>query len=371
MRSASFPTRRGRRGRFPALLAATAAAALALAGCSLSPGGNSASGSGGTLTVGIWKGYGADLPWVATQFKKETGASLKFVYIDSEQNLLDLMKQANGGIDVGLPNIQYIGAGINEGLFHPLDTSKLTNYNDIYPQFSSLKELRTGGNVYGIPWTWGSTGLFYNDKVFPTAPTSLSVLWNSQYQGKIALIDDPTVEIPITALYLGENPQQPDISKVQPALQKLKNNAKLLYSSTDDLAKAISSGTVDLGIANSDTTGGIIGSGQPDLKYTIPQQGAVGWIDTWAISAKTKNLGLAYKWLNYMTGSEFLTQWADTPADASPAPANEKVVASLNQSVRTRLQTYPNKISSLALQLPEPAATLQSWVNAWQTVKAG
>lgn len=371
MRSPSFLTRRRRRGSLPAALAAATATALALAGCSLSPGGGSASGGSETLTVGIWKGYGADLPWVATQFKKETGASLKFVYIDSEQNLLDLMKQANGGIDVGLPNIQYIGSGISEGLFHSLDTSKLANYSDIYSQFSGLKELRQGGNLYGIPWTWGSTGLFYNDKVFPTAPTSLSVLWNPKYQGKVALIDDPTVEVPLTAMYLGENPQQPDIAKVQPALAKLKDNAKLLYSSTNDLASAISSGTVDLGVANSDTTGGIIGSGQPDLKYTIPQQGAVGWIDTWAISAKTKHLDLAYQWLNYMTGSQFLTKWADTPADASPAPANEKVVNSLGASVRTRLQTYPNRISSLALQLPEPATTLQSWITAWQTVKAG
>ena len=362
-----------RNGRFFTLLAATAAAGLALTGCSLSPGGNTGSSSGsggGTLTVGIWKGYGADLPWVATQFKQETGATLKFVYIDSEQNLLDLMQKSDGSIDVGLPNIQHIGAGIDEGLFHSLDTSKLTNYSDLYADFSDRKELRKGDDLYGIPWTWGSTGLFYNGKDFPTAPTSLSTLWDPKYKGKIALIDDATVEVPLTALYLGLDPQKPDLAKVAPALRKLKDNAKLLYSSSDDLAKAISNGTAQLGVANSDTTGGIIGAGQPTLKYTIAQEGAVGWIDTWTISARTKNLDLAYKWLNYMTGSQFLSQWANTPADASPAPANQKVVAGLSTTVDTRLQANPGKISSLALQLPQPAATLQAWEDAWQKAKA-
>ena len=343
------------------------AAALALSGCSLSP---ASSTTAETLTIGIWKGYGADLPWVAKAFKKETGATIKFQYIDSEQNLIDLMQKSKGGIDVGLPNVQYVGQGIDKGVFHALDTSKLTNYKNIYASFSGLSELRKGGDLYGIPWTWGSTGLFYSAKAFPTAPTSLSVLSNPKYKGKTALIDDPNVEVPIAALELGQNAQKPNMTTVTPELQKLKDNSKLLYSSTDDLAKAISNGSVVAGIGNSDTIGGIAAS-NPDLKYTIASNGAVGWIDNWTMSADTTKVALAYKWINYMTSSAFLKKWADTPSDASPAPANESVVESLSAATRTRLQTYPDKISDLALQLPEPDATLQSWQDAWTKVKAG
>lgn len=364
-------SRPGRRaGRVTAAIALVGAAAVALSGCSLSPGGSTAS-SDDVLTVGVWKGYGADLPWVAKQFKAETGATLKFQYIDSEANLLQLMKKADGGIDVALPNIQYIGQGISDGLFHKLDTSKLTNYDDIYTTFSSQSALRKNGDLYGIPWTYGSTGLFYNTKTYPTAPTSISALWDSKAEGKVAVTDDATVLVPSAALYLGEDPQNPDLDKVTAALKTLKANTKVTYSSSSDLAKSISNGSVDIGIANSDGIGGIIGGGQKDLAYTVPKEGAVGWIDNWTISAKTKHLSLAYKWLNYMTGSEFLTKWANTPADASPAPANEKVVDALSDSVKTRLQADPANIEKLALQLPEPAARLEDWANAWQEVKAG
>jgi spermidine/putrescine-binding protein len=353
--------------------ATVATAALALTGCSLSP-----SGGGGddskTLTVAIWKGYGADLPFVAKAFKKETGATLKFQYIDSEANQLQLIKKSDGGIDVALPNIQYIGQGIAEGDFHALDTSKLTNFTDIFPAFSDRKEIRKDGKVYGIPWTYGSAGLFYDSAKVTPAPDSLSVLWDPKYKGKIALLDDPTVLIPLTAAYLGEDPYKPDMAKVTTALQQLKDNAKLTYSSTDDLAKAIASGSVVAGIANSDTMGGLIAGGEPaakSFKYVVAKEGATGWIDNWAISAKTKKLDLAYKWLNYMTGESFLGTWANTPADASPAPANEAVVKSLSPETLTRIQADPSKIDSLILQLPLPADELQSWIDAWTKVKAG
>ncbi|GMA94908.1 hypothetical protein GCM10025881_17320 [Pseudolysinimonas kribbensis] len=193
-------------------------------------------------------------------------------------------------------------------------------------------------------------------------------------QGEIALIDDPTVLIPITAMYLGEDPQKPDMTKVAPALQALKDNSKVLYSSTDDLAKAISSGSVVAGVGNSDAIGGLITggvTGAQNFTYVIAKQGAVGWIDNWAIAAKTKKLDLAYKWLNYMTSSAFLKTWAENPADASPAPANKAVVDSLNPETVERLQANPDKVSSYSLQLPEPADVLQSWIDAWTKVKAG
>ncbi|MGO4680233.1 ABC transporter substrate-binding protein [Microbacterium sp. 2MCAF23] len=345
--------------------------AVALTSCSLAPASSNAGDK--TLTVATWKGYGADLPWVVSDFEKETGATVKFQYIDSEQNMLQLVDKANGAIDVALPNIQYIGQGIDKGTFLPLDSTKLTNLNDIYSDFSGRKEIRKDGKLYGVPWTWGSSGLFYDSTKVTPNPDSLSVLWDPKYKGQIALFDDPTLLIPIAALYLGEDPQNPDMTKVTPALQALKNNAKLIYTSGDDLAKAISSGSVVAGIGSDSGIGSLVltpDSGAQNLKYEVTKEGAVGWIDNWAISAKSKHTDLAYQWLNYMTGKKFLSKWANSPADSSPAPANQSVVDSLSPATKERLQTNPSTISKLTLQLPMPAERLQSWVDAWTQVKA-
>src|SRR4029079_6010629 len=37
------------------------------------------------------------------------------------------------------------------------------------------------------------------------------------------------------------------------------------------------------------------------VKDLVPKEGATGWLDTWMVSAKTKNLDCAYKWLAWIS----------------------------------------------------------------------
>ena len=42
----------------------------------------------------------------------------------------------------------------------------------------------------------------------------------------------------------------------------------------------------------------------PDIDFVAPRSGALGWIDTFAIPAKAKNIEAAYKWINFMLKAE-------------------------------------------------------------------
>jgi len=42
----------------------------------------------------------------------------------------------------------------------------------------------------------------------------------------------------------------------------------------------------------------------PDIDFVAPKSGALGWIDTFAIPAKAKNVAGAYKWINFMLRPE-------------------------------------------------------------------
>ena len=42
----------------------------------------------------------------------------------------------------------------------------------------------------------------------------------------------------------------------------------------------------------------------PDIDFIAPKSGALGWIDTFAIPAKAKNVDGAYKWINFMLRPE-------------------------------------------------------------------
>jgi spermidine/putrescine-binding protein len=349
-------------------LTAASLVAVTLTGCGLS---GEAESSEATLTVATWKGYGADLPWVAEEFEKETGATIRFQYIDSLDNMLELVEEADGAIDVALPNLQYLQAGIDRDLFAPLDIEQLTNYDDIYPELADRAELRRDGALYAIPWAWGSTGLFYDSTKVAEPPTSWSVLWDDVYAGRMGLADDPTILAPIAALHVGQDPDTVEGDAVAAPLRELAGKAQLTYTSNDDLAKALSSGSAVVGVGYSSNIGSMIASGMSNLRYTIPQEGGIGWVDSWAISAKSDQRELAYEWLNFMTGPEYLTRWASDAEAFSPAPANAAALAELDAATLERLQADPAGLADLHLQLPQPEARLQSWIQAWQEAKAG
>ena len=42
----------------------------------------------------------------------------------------------------------------------------------------------------------------------------------------------------------------------------------------------------------------------PNIDFVAPRSGALGWIDTFAIPAKAKNVDGAYKWINFMLRPE-------------------------------------------------------------------
>ncbi|MDI3269418.1 MAG: ABC transporter substrate-binding protein, partial [Bacillota bacterium] len=54
-----------------------------------------------TLVVANWKGYGSDLPWAVEAFEKKTGAKVIHQYINSDEELVAMVREGGlGKIDV-------------------------------------------------------------------------------------------------------------------------------------------------------------------------------------------------------------------------------------------------------------------------------
>lgn len=71
-----------------------------------------------------------------------------------------------------------------------LDLSKLPSYQDLSPKLRALPLVRVGGNVYGVPFTWGPNPLLYDTTVFSAPPEGRAVLWDPKYRGKISVWDE-------------------------------------------------------------------------------------------------------------------------------------------------------------------------------------
>jgi spermidine/putrescine-binding protein len=46
------------------------------------------------------------------------------------------------------------------------------------PRLTSLPLVKSGGQVYGVPYQWGPNPLLYDTTAFPAPPESWNILWD-------------------------------------------------------------------------------------------------------------------------------------------------------------------------------------------------
>ena len=173
--------------------------------------GSADSGEKTKLYVVNWKDYASDDEELMAAFEKEYNCEIVNTYMDSEEDLLTRLKTgAEGEIDVCLPNCTILPAAIEGGYLEQIDTSKIENFEKLFDRFKTQKEcLDADGNMYAVPFVWGSTAIAYNTDDVKEAPKSMKVLFDETYSGKIAFRDDYNDAIMAAAIVLGQDPNNP------------------------------------------------------------------------------------------------------------------------------------------------------------------
>lgn len=324
--------------------------------------------AGKTLLVADWQGYVADLPWVDKEFEQQTGAKLKFVYFDSDSDEVTLIKNGGiGNVDVTLPNIAYVQLMAADGLLQPINVKQVSDYGQLDAKLRNQPSLTYQGKAYSVPWAWGSTSLVYNPKVVKGTINNWSALWNPKYKGKVAFYNDPQTAIETAAIYLHENPYNPNLAKVKAALMALKQNVKLFWTSSDDLNKAWTDGSVVLANDFSGSAGDLAAQKVP-IDYVFPSAGYVGWMDTWAIVKDAPEPALAYKWIDFMSSAALQERAVNSGEYAGPA--NDVAIKALTPSQVSLVEAPPSSLGHLVLQVAIPPARLQAWTTLWNQVLA-
>ena len=277
-----------------------AAAALAAGLCA-------ATAQAATLRILAWDGY-ADPDWVKA-FEKETGIDVNVVFIGSDDEIWAKIKGSEGkDFDLFAVNTAQLQRYIEAKLVTPFDLSKIPNQKEVLPRFRDITKI-TGdskdGKIYGIPFAFDSIGLIYDtDKVKP-APTSMEVLWDPKYKGKVLAYDNGEHNFSFTALTLGiKNPfhlNDAQFKEIKDKLVALKKNTLSFYTTADEAQQIYQNNDVALIWAN---------YGQQQLKalqkigahvaYINPQEGALAWLDNWAMTSGVRDTDAAQKWVNFV-----------------------------------------------------------------------
>lgn len=291
------------------------------------------------LRVLAWDGY-ADADWVK-DFTATTGIGVDVVFIGSDDEIWAKIKGSEGkDFDVFAVNTAQLQRYIQADLVSPIDVSKLPNQAKVLPRFRNLEAVggvTKDGKVYGIPFAFDSIGLIYDTNKVKPAPTSMDVLWDPKYKGKVLAYDNGEHNFSFTALTLGyKDPfhlTADQMAKVKDKLVGLKHNVLSFYTTADEAQQIYQNNDVALIWAN---------YGQQQVKamqevgapvaYVNPKEGALAWLDNWVISKGARDMDAAHKWINFMIskkiGSELSkrTGFGNSVTETGSAGANDKLV---------------------------------------------
>jgi spermidine/putrescine transport system substrate-binding protein len=256
-----------------------------------------------SVTVSNWAGYMAED--IGDQFATETGSSLEVAeHATNEEIMAKLTAGGESGIDVAFVSGQYAQALNEAGLLEPISAELVPNLSNLYPQAEGLSHDQ--GNVFSVPYTWGTTGICYRSDLVDPAPTS----WNDilepdpAYDGKITMLSTERWLALPAAKALGYSVNTTDdaeLAEIQEKLIAAKDHL-LGYDDTTFYEKLISGEAV-----MTEAWDGWCGYGMaenPDIKFVVPEEGSDLWVDTMVVLKDSENKEAAMAFINMMLEPE-------------------------------------------------------------------
>jgi len=272
--------------------------------------------SSGEVNWFTWEDY-APQPLV-DKFTADTGIKLNVTTFSSNEDQLNKLKAAAGvGWDLASPSVAWVPAHVESGNLAALDPEKIPNLGNVFPSFmDQSKELGAvvDGKWYALPYDWGTEALAYNtEKVqLEYGKASFGDLWAEAHKGMM-LCRQRSIMLG-TGLWMEGEGKLPagtmrnayadeaafDLGYGTAAEYVIANKAQIVnwWKGTADTQSGFEQDGAVIGMTWDGPIFQLKNQGRP-YNYLAPKEGALGWIDTIAITAGAVNVEQAYAFINW------------------------------------------------------------------------
>lgn len=256
----------------------------------------------GNLYFYNWTDYTS--PDLLKKFEAETGIKVTLDTYDSNETVLAKLKSGQAGYDLIVISSDFVQIFAEQNLIQKIDGPKLAGYDNIDKRWQSPAWDK--GNIYTVPYQWGTTAYSVNTKQVKAPTDSLKLLFDppKELRGKVGMFGSPSEVISLAEVYLGLPPCQTDTANMKKVSALLEKQAPFvkIYNS-DGIIERMASGETWI---HENWNGASVKSRllNADVHYVFPKEGAVGWMDNIAIPASAKNPENAKKFLEFLLKPE-------------------------------------------------------------------
>jgi putative spermidine/putrescine transport system substrate-binding protein len=314
-----------------------------------------------TLTISWWGFNGDKLEEIVLKpFRAQCGCELVFETGNNADRLNKIKIRGGGGVDLVYLTDSYSQIGIQEGLFQPVDRSKIPNINGIY------EVAREPQGKFGPAYTIGRIGIIYDGAKVTKPITSWNDLWREEFKRRVSLPGITTTAGPMTVLvaasHAGVDPYK-DQKAAFAALEKLKPNVVKNYNTGSELVNLFSTGEVSVAVAQ-DFTLAQIQAAVPTARWAELSEGDYATLNTINIAKGAANPELAHQFINFILDPKIQQVLAQRGVDAPVATAVQ-----LTPEEASRWTYGEKMVSSLKrVDYEKLNAAKSDWLDEWSEV---
>ncbi len=265
-------------------------------------------------------------PALIERFEEETGIRVNYTTMTSNEEMIIKLRSADCVYDLCFPSDYILEKLIAEDLLAPLNYDNIPNAKNIGERYYEISDAFDPGNVYSVPYMWGTVGILYNTKMVDEPVTSWKILFDEKYAGQVLMYDSVRDSLAVTLLMLGyemNTRSEAEVAEARDALIAQKQNRIVQAYGTDDIKTAMINGRAAMGVVYSGDAYYAIAE-NPDLAYVVPEEGSNIWFDNAMIPKTSQHKEEAEMFINFLTDAEVAKQNTEyicysTPNDAALA----------------------------------------------------
>ena len=236
------------------------------------------------------------------------------VLLTDQPAMLQKLRTGAQEADLVEANFSFLSFMREFDLIQPIDEAQLTNWDKVLPGFKEMADLRNEqGQLEMIPTFWGTDAIAYNaDEVSDEEASTWSVLWNEKFTGRTALRNDAQESLAVIGIYLGHNdPWNQTTEELAASLALLKDNKsafRTLWNTLADVESLFLNGEVVVAHSWFPIIKTLRDEGM-NMKWSHPQEGAIGWIEGQTIFKDAQRPDLAHVLVDYLLSDEYVVSF--------------------------------------------------------------
>lgn len=232
---------------------------------------------------------------------------------------------------------------IDLGWIQPLDAAKVPNlHKNLLDQYRNVDFDPT--RKYSAPWQGGLAGIAYNKKVLPKGVHNVTdLLTRSDLNGRISVLIEMPDTMGLVLLSDGADPSKFTDAEWQRAIEKLRKSresGQIRAFTGNDYINDLSAGNLKASIAWS---GDIAASGDKNLVFVTPEEGAMIWSDNMLVPNMAQHEMNAEEWINYYYEPEVAARLAAYNNYICPVKGAQEAMAKVDKSLVDNQLIFPSE----------------------------